>query len=398
MKHRLIALLALLPLSANADIQFNGFASIKGSMTFDKAKDLNGNGQIDSDELPNFGAYDDDFSFRQDSLIALQGTSDLGGGLSATIQLFAEGSEDWDVEARWAYLSYELSDETSLSAGRLALPLFYKSEFQDVGYAHNYATLPSSVYSPQDYEVVEGIRLTHSTFVGDWSLDIGLMYGSWQGDIAIGNAVARDNRLSNIKSLNLLMNYDWFTVFGGYISTGLDFKGINDVLLAPQIDAAVAAPLQLGLISAAEVADFKERMFWKHGGKYYYYGFEVDYNNWLLTTEYAEYSAQDSSDSPNETWYVSFGRRFDDITVLFTRESYDQKVEFSHLNGLGPVAQQISRAIITSLGDDRFSQNKISVRYDFHESAALKVEVFSYDPLKSGEDINGVTLGVDLLF
>jgi len=398
MKSRLIPLLALLPLTVSAEIQFNGFASIKGSMTFDDAKDIDGNGRIDSSEAPNFGAYDDNFSLKHDSLVALQATSDLGEGLSATVQLFAEGREDWDVEARWAYLSYEITDETSVSAGRLALPIFYKSEFQDVGYAHNYATLPTSVYSPQDYEVIEGIRLSHNTFIGDWNVNASLMYGSWQGDITVGGVETSNNRLDNLISVNLLLNKDWFTLFGGYISTDLDFDGLNRQILEPQIDAAVAAPLQGELINANEVAELKKRLLWQHGGEYYYYGFEVDYQNWLFTTEYAEYSAEDSSDTANETWYISAGKRFDKVTVLYTRESYDQKPEYSVLNGLGPVSQQVGRGLINFLASQKFTQDKVSVRYDFHDSAAFKFEVFSYDPVRSNEEIIGMTLGVDLLF
>ena len=402
MKSRLIPLLALLPLTVSAEIQFNGFASIKGSMTFDDAKDLNGDGVIENTEKANFGAYDDNFSLEQDSKIALQATSDLGENLSATVQLFAEGSEDWDIEARWAYLTYQLTDETSISAGRLAVPLFYKSEFQDVGYAHNYGSLPISVYSPQAYEVAEGIRLSHSTFLGDWSVNANLFYGSWNGDLVTntprGDVSLPDNDLNDILSLSVLFNYDWLSIFGGYIDTEADYKGVNQVLLNPTVDGLTAQAIQAGLVSQAEVNDLKQRLSFASDAYYYFYGFEVDYNNWLFTAEYAEYEIEDSADSVNETWYVSFGRRFDNIVVLYTREDYENVVDLSNLNGLGPIATAVGTGFINGLAEQKFTQDKISVRYDFHDSAAFKFELFSYDPIKSGEEITGMTLGIDLLF
>lgn len=402
MKTRLIPLLAVLPLTATAEVNFNGFASIKGSMTFDKAKDLNNNNIIEEIELANFGRYDDDISFKQDSKIALQATSALGDNLTATVQLFARGSDDWDVEARWAYLTYDLTDETSLSAGRLALPLFYKSEFQDVGYAHNYASLPISVYSPQAFEVVEGLRLTHNMAVGEWSISANLMYASWNGDLdsdtPTGTLVLPDNSLNDIISINVLLNYDWLNLFGGYIDTEADYKGANQVLLNPSIDALTAPFVQAGAVSVAEVSDLKQRLAFSSDAYYYFYGFEADYNDWLITAEYAEYEIENSADSVNETWYVSFGRRFDNIVVLYTKEDYENVVDLSNLQGLGPITSAVGAGFINSLADQKFSQDKISIRYDFHDTAALKFELFSYDPIKSGEDITGMTVGIDLLF
>lgn len=402
MKSRLIPLLALLPLTASAEVHFNGFASIKGSMTFDDAKDLNGNNVIEEIERVNFGRYDDEISFQQDSKIALQATSDLSDNLTATIQLFARGSDDWDVEARWAYLTYDLSDQTSISAGRLALPLFYKSEFQDVGYAHNYGSLPISVYSPQPFEVAEGIRLTHNTTFGDWAVSANLIYASWSGDLTSdtpqGELVLPNNDLNDIISLNLVVNYDWLNIFGGYITTEADYKGVNQVLLNPTVDGLTGQFVQAGLVSPAEVNDLKQRLSFSSDAYYYFYGFEADYNDWLLTAEYAEYEIEDSADSVNETWYVSFGRRFNEVVVLYTREDYKNVVELSNLQGLGPITSAVGAGFVASLADQNFSQDKISVRYDFHDSAAFKFELFSYDPIKSGEEITGMTVGVDLLF
>lgn len=402
MKLRLLALLVALPFSAAAEVHFNGFASIKGSMTFDKAKDLNGNNVIEVMEQANFGRYDDDIAFKQDSKVALQVSSDLGENLTATVQLFATGNNDWDVEARWAYLTYDISDKTSISAGRLALPLFYKSEFQDVGYAHNYGSLPISVYSPQPFDVVEGIRLTHNTSVGDWAISASLIYASWNGELTTntlqGPLTMPNNDLTDTISVNLVLNYDWLNLFGGYITTEADYQGANQLLLNPTVDALTGPFVQAGQVPVAEVNDLKQRLAFSSDAYYYFYGFEADYNDWLATAEYAEYEIENSADSVNETWYLSVGRRFNDIVVLYTREDYKNVADLSILQGLGPVTSTVGAGFINSLAAQKFSQDKFSVRYDFHDSAAFKFELFSYDPIKSGETITGMTVGVDLLF
>ena len=74
-----IAGLVVAPFSpAMAEIQWNGFLSVGGGMTFD------------DDEA--FAGYDHDLSFAPDSILGLQASSDLGENLSVTGQLVARGS------------------------------------------------------------------------------------------------------------------------------------------------------------------------------------------------------------------------------------------------------------------------------------------------------------------
>ena len=111
-----------------ADIQMNGF----GSVRFGQMVDVDGVNPM----LPDL-YNDDDLTFKDESLFGIQFSSDLGDGLSATVQLTAEGSNDFDVEAHWAYISYQINENHTVNAGRLATPLFNQSEYELVGFAHN---------------------------------------------------------------------------------------------------------------------------------------------------------------------------------------------------------------------------------------------------------------------
>ena len=61
---------------------------------------------------------------------------DLGEGLSVTGQIVARGVNDFDANFEWAYISYEINDNWTVQAGKKRLPLFYYSDFFDVGYAY----------------------------------------------------------------------------------------------------------------------------------------------------------------------------------------------------------------------------------------------------------------------
>ena len=201
-------------MSSMAEVKFNGFASIKAGVLFDDPTDLNSNGVIDDEEMILGGLYDEDLSFKPESVFALQVYSDLGEGLSFTAQLFAEGRSDFDLEARWVYLSFELTDEWKVNVGRMVLPMFYKSESEKIGYTVTGNRLPRSVYDDFDFAVVEGVRLNNSTEVGDWTINSSFGYYSWEGDFGTSNGDFNTS-FDNIISVSAEFTYDWLTLFAG---------------------------------------------------------------------------------------------------------------------------------------------------------------------------------------
>lgn len=69
---------------ALAEVNINGFASIKGGLTTGKDDTLYG--------------YTNDLEFKEESLFAVQLSSDLGEKLSVTAQLMAKGVNDYDAK------------------------------------------------------------------------------------------------------------------------------------------------------------------------------------------------------------------------------------------------------------------------------------------------------------
>ncbi|KNC65368.1 hypothetical protein AC626_23535 [Pseudoalteromonas rubra] len=131
-----------------ADVVFNGFASLRAT-----AADSDG-GTSPFETLEGTA-----ISRFLTNLFCASGTSGPGGGLSATVQLLAEGKGDFDAEARWAYVSYEINPQHTISMGRFANPSFYQSEYQNVGYTHNFGRLPKAVYIGFDFTTIEGVSL-----------------------------------------------------------------------------------------------------------------------------------------------------------------------------------------------------------------------------------------------
>ncbi|NVK23902.1 MAG: hypothetical protein HWE10_03140 [Gammaproteobacteria bacterium] len=378
--------------NADAELRFNGFASIHGT-------------QVTSDgSTPPFPEYNanENFSFKEQSLFALQASADLGEGLSATVQFVSEGKNNFNTVARWAYLSYQLNDNHMITAGKLANPIFYQSEYEQVGFAHNFARLPKAVYIGLDFSTIEGIALDSTFYIDNYTLTTKVLYGSWAGTVFL-SSTGQDETLGleDVMSVRGTLSGDWWNIYAGtFISTMVGGSVDTNAVLAaaqPGVTAALAAGA-----TQAQVDEFNNTIKWgDKDGIYSYAGFNVDLNNFLVDFEITNYGVDDSSDAFNTGWYLSAGYRVrDDMTVTVHTEKNEQDVDLAYLDGVSnPILYGTGKAISEGLGFREFEANGVSVRYDFHPSAALKVDFLSgEDTRPTVGDYTMMTVGIDMVF
>jgi|TARA_R110002167_G_scaffold101513_2_gene264333 hypothetical protein len=79
-------------------------------------------------------------------------------GSTITGQLVARGENDFDAKFEWAYISYQVSDNLSVSAGRLRQPFFKYSASQDVGYSYHWIAPPLAVHDV-GVSNIDGVKL-----------------------------------------------------------------------------------------------------------------------------------------------------------------------------------------------------------------------------------------------
>ncbi len=381
---------AFLPAAVHADITLNGFASIRGTS-------VSSDGGLE----PFPGFEEGELSFNPESLFALQAQADIGEGLTATIQLFGEGRNDFEVDARWAYLSYQLSDRHRLSAGRFANPIFHQSEYEKVGYAHNFSRLPKAVYIDFEFSTIEGIALDSQYNIGDYNLSTKVLFGGWSGEAfsAVTNNFV-DFGMDNIISANAAFAGDWWQVFGGVFGAEIDGASIDSSTVFPLAAAGINAARNTGA-TAAQIDNFRSRIGWDGKDAFYWFsGFAIDHNNWLLDFEFVDYVVKDSTDATNQSWYLALGRRFDNVVVTVHTEDYAQSPDHAFLNGVThPALLATGRGINNAFGQREFDGVGLSVRYDFHPSAALKVDYFSgTDTRAAVGDYQLMSFGIDLVF
>ena len=388
MKKTLLAsslMAAILSSQAQAsDINFSGYGSIRGGLL------------VNDDITPQFFGYDDKVDFKNESLFALQAKANLNDKWNATIVLQARGEEDFDLEARWAYLSYELSPETTLSFGRFALPYFRNSDTQDIGYSHNYSRLPTSIYLGEEYDIIEGIRVMHSTFVGDGDLTFKGSYGSFSGEVN-----DRGFELDNILQGSVEYTYEWFSIFAGVLTADASFDtnagldiGLEQSLPSYTVSNGTAFnPSNVAVYNMEDLyADEDTALYWSTG-------FTIDYENWLFNAEYAAYDIDDSFFEETQVMYVSLGYRFDKAVVSFVHQDYDTSYDYDQASSEDPFINAFVVGTTDSLfKPDAYDAQGVHLRYDLDQGVAVKVEYTVINNDLADESASLVTFGIDFIY
>ncbi|MBU2112225.1 MAG: hypothetical protein KKE94_00475 [Gammaproteobacteria bacterium] len=207
------------PLKAEISYSFNGFGTVA------VGKVLSGD-VADADyvsyqcpcfitDYNNGGIYqtNDSWSFKEESRIGVQLNVNFSDKLSLVTQVMAR-AVDSELSLEWAYLSYELTDKLTIQAGRKRIPLYYYSEFQDVGFAYSWLRPPQTLYG-WEASNYNGANLRYSDNLGNWSLTANVYAGSETVDDAPYNdlydTISQDSRWDKIRGLDIELNKDWFT-------------------------------------------------------------------------------------------------------------------------------------------------------------------------------------------
>jgi len=164
------AILILFPLKSLAEIEFSGYGSVVMGKTMKSD-------EVFTADFFDVGQYNEDLSFKPESLFAIQARGHLEENLTYTAQLVAKGVDDFRPEFDWYYLTYRATENLSIMAGRRTIPMYYYSEFSEVGYAYPWMRPPSNLYWWQ-VTIFNGLHASYDMALGDYDTNITLFYGN----------------------------------------------------------------------------------------------------------------------------------------------------------------------------------------------------------------------------
>ena len=409
------AIACFLSHKALAEIEFRGFASFVAGISSESKEDLT-EGKFNSDPASLAGRYpSNNLNFKPDSLFALQMDTELGDGLSATMQLISKGKNDYEPEIEWSYITYQFNEKLQFSAGRLRLPFYRYSDYVDVRYAYNWLKPPNTVYFV-DENRFEGVSLLYEESIGP--VDTVFQFvasGSFEGDIEENVSGFYEDNFA----INLTANYDWFTFRLGYQYTGdttITFDNPTDpfnFLLAGFDQLALG--IQGGLVNipgfdAGSIAsDFKKSRdnLVADGDSSSFLGtsIHIDTGGFLLDAEYIEFAVDNSFFPASDAYYVTAGYRFSDFVMFATtgkrkgeatEDFIDPIRAYQQIPGLGAQVSQFTNALLEASRQE-INLVGVGIRYDFHSSASLKLQ-YDKEDYHDGSDASLFRAAIDLMF
>jgi hypothetical protein len=330
-----------------AEVKLNGFGSIAIGKVVDGEEFLA--------DFPKTGIYDTDLSLDPDTTLGLQLSSYFTDDFSLIAQLVVHGANDYDPEVDWLYLNYYLTPELSIQGGRKRLPLYYYSDYFDVGYAYYWIRPPPDVYTWQITNY-NGASLLYEAAFGQWDTSINLYYGSEDSEdndllgLLFGASV--DESWKNMIGVVGSMSNHWLEVRLSHMQGLIDRK-----------------------ISGVTVINDIEQQF---------FGLSVNLtlDHLLVLSEFNNYRQPDN-DVEYNAFLLSAGYQLGELTPHITRSGFRQAA-----NALG--------------NDEEHYTTSVGLRWDAVDNVAVKIQYDKVEdkgvvvPVKG--DSTSLTFAVDVVF
>ena len=340
-------LLLLLLGPAQAETRLTGYGS------FVIGKTLSGDSFLS--DYPKTGIYDKDWSSSPDTSIGIQLISTLDDHYDFVVQLNAHGAREYDPEISWAYLNYYINPELSLQIGRKRLPLYYYSDFFDVGYAYYWIRPPADNYTWQ-ISHYNGLSLLYETQFG--VVDTAINFYTGRED-------SRDNDLLSYLGHNEV-DETWKNMFGLVAEFNYRWFNFRITTMRSELDRRINGSLLV------------QNRLQQFGG----ISINLTPGRFTLLSEFNGYR-RDDDNIKIHTRMLSMAYAIGDFKPYVTYSDFEQD-----LTAAG--------------GDEAHSTRSVGVRWDFDRNLALKIQ---YDdtrddgvtsPLLGDSEL--LAIGIDVVF
>jgi hypothetical protein len=357
-----------------------------------------------------------DPSFDKDSNVGLQFTKYLRDDVNITVQLYAEGFYNFEVEATWAFIEWEPNDTWQFRAGRVRTNPYMLSDYINVAFAYPWVRPPQEVYSQIPISNFSGFDAKYHTTFCDRDFSISGFWGSTTNIMTfpVGPFFALTDfvnaELRHLISFNAKYGNEVFSIRAGYEKTLITLYPDSGTFMQG-LNSFVNTMIQFGLLGEDYVnyfsADHAKASFMG-------LGYQFDWNNIVSMGELVRRRTNTPIISNPIGWYLMGGYRVKNIMphITYGRERIaDNSVRrfnsavnafaaFPPPAGFGVPLDAIAQQLIgTSYYYNGGAGNQTSVtlgvRWDVIDGVCLKAEychvhpdnltpgLFDFNPLKS---------------
>jgi hypothetical protein len=410
MKKQLLAaaVLAATSMMAQAGSLGDGNLSISGFGTLGVA-------QTDSDDA-KFARYNqasgtgDSPRIGLDSNLGLQASYAFNNRLSATVQVLTRKntSPQFTTDLTWGFLKYKLNDEINVRVGRVVLPAFLISDYQNVGYANTMMRPPIEMYGQAPIENVDGADVNWQHAFGDTNVTVQAFGGTSRGKLYIptgGGSIAKHQ--SPVFGAALTAEYGPFTARLAHARAQIEVNNLAPINAVTDALGRTGVPSMIQLANDLTLKGGKRMSFTE-------IGFTMDYKNIVLQAEYAQRRAHEPVYIPEtNSGYLMAGYRFGKVLPYYTHAYYKgagSSVTVPTVPAAHPLAPTLG-AIRGLLVSPEQKTDLVGMRWDFAKNLALKVQIDHVQPQVKGgslilptgvptynKSVNVYAAGIDFVF
>jgi hypothetical protein len=377
-----IALLMTASFAQASDISVSGFISVGG-------------GFVDDENSLSYNGYDEEDLTFDRNLAGLQVVGKVSDKITATVQLIARSENDYEVNAEWAYLTWQATDAIKVRAGRLRTPFYMYSDFLDVGYAYGWITPPREVYY-LPFNNFDGVDFYTSKTLGIFDTTLQAYFGGFNDELRLGDTLAEASTRNQMGVAGTL-GKDWWTLRAAYHQADLsvDMSGI------PISNTSTLGGLA-STLTALNFADNAQRLLVEEDSAVFTeVGINIDTGRFVAAAEHVEFDPGDAVLSKNIREYVMVGVRAG--SWLFHVTAAQAKDEANHPEAGIPANQALpvfgsTNVLIGTLQAIAESQVEkrdvisIGTRWDVTAGTALKFQIDDVDDQDGDQKVFSVAL------
>lgn len=377
------------------DLQMHGFGTVGGSFN------TNDQAIFRSDLYSDTGSKEN-FSLATDSKLGLQGDLQITPSLSAVVQGVFNQREKEKIDGRieWANMKYELNENFNVRAGRMRSPMYMYSDILNVSYAYTWVRLPMEVYSPIPFTSYDGVEFEAKYVYKDWEYAFQGMYGKSKQKLYLLGTEAAEFKMDNFKRGVFTLSKDAVKFRLSYATTDVQMNSASIGELASDLQTA-------GYWGLAD-----DYLIQKNAFDFFGAGLSYDNGDYFAITEYSMYESNGILDQI-QAGYVSSGYRFGEFTPYMTvglsrQKNNNIQTVIPNSGGTAALHGRVSD-MVSGLNLVQKSES-VGMRWDFHESAALKVQydhieidthhdsIHIFDTEAEKKDLDVFSLTVDFIF
>jgi hypothetical protein len=324
-----------------------------------------------------------------DTNLGLQSTYQFTDQLSATAQVLTRKntSPTFTTDLTWAFVKYHATDEVNVRVGRVQLPTFLISDYQNVGYANTMMRPPVELYAQVPLESIDGADINWQHAFGDTNVTVQGVAGTSSGKLFLPTTASVATYRAPAMGVSISAEYGPFTVRYAHLQTKLHS---DDIVPINTLTATLSAAGFKQLAADFGVSGDGKKM------KFDAVGATMDWHNIVLQGEYGARRAIDPVYIPQtDAWYLMGAYRVGKFLPYYAHASVRGKGTTVTLPAGFPGSGVLSATVRSLLQPAEQDTDLVGVRWNFANSAALKFQVDRVKPrTKTGTLIYGPATGL----